>query len=109
AAHGRLARAGPGHPLRYGGYGRAAGDVRRYSKAVLHGRLVGAGFGLGTLRHVNPIGGLGWLLRVRLRPSEEWPAHAFTVFDRVVPIVRYLDALRLPFGLSLWAVARRPN
>ena len=109
APHGRLLLLVPAHPSLYGGYDRAAGHVRRYSKQVLHERLVGAGFELETLRHVNPIGGLGWLLRVRLRPSEEWPAHAFTVFDRVVPIERYLDALRLPFGLSLWAVARRPN
>ena len=28
-------------------------------------------------------------------------------YDRMVPALRLLDALRLPFGLSLWAVARR--
>ena len=72
-------------------------------------RLVEAGFEIETLRHVNPVGALGWLVRVRLRTSGEWPAGSFSLFDRAVPILRRLDALRLPFGLSLWAVARRPR
>jgi hypothetical protein len=81
--------------------------VRRYSKAPLRERLVKAGFEIETLRHVNPVGALGWLARVALRSDPEWPSGSFAVFDRLVPVLRPLDRLRLPFGLSLWAVARR--
>jgi SAM-dependent methyltransferase len=106
---GRLLLLVPAHPGLYGGYDRAAGHVRRYSKRLLTDQLVEAGFEIETLRHVNPVGALGWLVRVRLRSSEEWPASSFSLFDRAVPVLRRLDALRLPFGLSLWAVARRVN
>jgi SAM-dependent methyltransferase len=105
---GRLLLLVPAHPALYGGYDRAAGHVRRYPKELLRDRLVEAGFEIETLRHVNPVGALGWLVRVRLRSSEDWPAGSFSLFDRAVPVLRGLDALRLPFGLSLWAVARSP-
>lgn len=108
APGGRLFLLIPAHPRLYGGYDRAAGHVRRYSKPPLRELLAGAGFEPETLRHVNPVGALGWLVRVRLRSSSEWPSGSFAAFDRLVPILRPLDRLRLPFGLSLWAVARRP-
>jgi SAM-dependent methyltransferase len=104
---GRLFLLVPAHERLFGGYDRAAGHVRRYSKAPLRERLVKAGFEIETLRHVNPVGALGWLARVALRSDPEWPSGSFAVFDRLVPVLRPLDRLRLPFGLSLWAVARR--
>jgi SAM-dependent methyltransferase len=99
----------PAHPRLYGGFDRAAGHLRRYSKRPLERLLTTAGFEVETLRHVNPVGALGWLVRVRLRSSPEWPASSFRAFDRLVPVLRPLDRMRLPFGLSLWAVARRPT
>jgi SAM-dependent methyltransferase len=108
APAGRLFLLVPAHPGLYGGYDRAAGHVRRYSRGALERTLVGAGFDLETLRHVNPAGAVGWLLRVRLRSSPSWPSASFGAFDRLVPVLRHLDKLHLPFGLSLWAVARRP-
>jgi hypothetical protein len=98
----------PAHPRLYGGYDRAAGHERRYSKRTLRGRLLGAGFEVDTLRHVNPLGAVGWLARVRLRRGDEWPSGSFRAFDRLVPALRHLDRVPLPFGLSLWAVARAP-
>ncbi len=106
---GRLLLLVPAHPRLYGGYDRAAGHVRRYSKQLLRERLGQAGFEIETLRHVNPVGALGRLVRVGLRSSEEWPSCSFAAFDRAVPVLRHLDVLQLPFGLSLWTVARRPR
>ncbi len=105
---GRLFLLVPAHKLLFGGYDRAAGHLRRYSKAPLRELLVKAGFEVETLRHVNPVGAAGWLIRVALRSDPEWPSGSFAAFDRLVPILRPLDRLSLPFGLSLWAVARRP-
>ena len=39
--------------------------------------------------------------------AEVLPGGALHVFDRLVPVLRQLDRLELPLGLSLWAVARR--
>jgi SAM-dependent methyltransferase len=105
---GRLFLLVPAHPRLYGGYDRAAGHVRRYSKALLADNLCRAGFKVETLRYVNPVGALGWFVRVTARNSSDWPSSSFAAFDRIVPVVRHLDRLGLPFGLSVWAVARRP-
>jgi hypothetical protein len=56
---------------------------------------------------VNPVGALAWFARMRLLRQRGWPSTTFRVFDRLVPVLRPLDAFRVPFGLSLWAVARR--
>jgi hypothetical protein len=85
------------------------GHRRRYTTTRLGALLRGAGFEIEELRHVNPVGALGWLLWFRLRrPRRGWPATPYRIYDRLVPLLRPLDRLRLPVGLSLWAVARRP-
>jgi SAM-dependent methyltransferase len=105
-AHGRLLLLVPAHPGLYGPYDRAAGHERRYTRRGLAQLLSEAGFATETLRHVNPLGAVGWLIRVRLRRQSEWPSTSFQLFDRLVPAIKPLDRLPLPFGLSLWAVAR---
>jgi SAM-dependent methyltransferase len=105
---GRLLLLVPAHERLYGAYDRAVGHERRYERAGLRALLGTAGYDVGELRYVNPVGALGWLARVRFARSSEWPAGSFRTFDRLVPALRHLDALRLPFGLSLWAVAVRP-
>jgi SAM-dependent methyltransferase len=107
APGGRLFLLVPAHPKLYGGFDRGAGHYRRYSSRALRSLLTTSGFDVETLRHVNPVGAIGWLLRVRLRSSSEWPSGSFAAFDRLVPLLRRLDRLPFPFGLSLWAVARR--
>ena len=108
APGGRLLLLVPAHERLYGPFDRAVGHERRYGRARLRALLDEVGFHVETVRYVNPAGALGWLLRVRLRRDSEWPARSFAVFDRAVPFLRPLDGLRLPFGLSLWAVAVRP-
>ena len=108
APGGRLFLLVPAHPKLYGGYDRAAGHFRRYSSWLfLRALLTQSGFEVETLRHVNPVGAIGWFFRVRLRSNSEWPSASFAAFDRLVPALRPLDRVPFPFGLSLWAVARR--
>lgn len=97
----------PAHPALAAPFDEAVGHERRYRRDELARRLRDAGFDVAMLRHVNPIGAIGWLVRMRLLRQREWPTTSFRMFDRLVPFFRPLDALRLPFGLSLWAVARR--
>lgn len=98
----------PAHRLLFGDTDRALGHHRRYTSKALRALLSRAGYEVETLRHVNPVGALGWLLWFRLRRTRgRWPAGAYRLYDRLVPALRRLDRLRLPVGLSLWAIARR--
>jgi len=98
----------PAHPAAFGSMDEVLGHERRYSKQVLAGRLEQAGLEVERLGHVNPVGLLGWFLAARIARSSQIPSGPLLLFDRCVPLLAALDRLRLPVGLSLWAVARRP-
>ncbi len=104
---GRLLLLVPAHPSLYGSLDRTAAHERRYGKEALRRLLEQAGFAVEVLRHVNPVGTLGWLVSARLLRRARFPEAPLRLYDRLLPILRPLDRLRLPFGLSLWAVARR--
>jgi SAM-dependent methyltransferase len=105
---GKLLLLVPAHPALYGAIDDTVGHERRYGKRAL-GRLLNAsGFEVESLSHVNPVGALGWFVSSRLLRREQIPAGPLGAFDRLVPLLKGLDRLRLPIGLSLWAVARRP-
>jgi SAM-dependent methyltransferase len=109
--HGRLAPGGallllvPAHPFLYGATDRMLGHERRYRKDELRKKLERAGLSVDVMRRVKPVGALGWLVSARLLRRREIPRTSLALFDRAVPVLRHLDRLRLPFGLSLWAVA----
>ena len=95
----------PAHPRLFGATDEAVGHVRRYTKPALRTAL--AGFDVRELRLVNPLGALGWLVSSRLLRRREVPSGPLALYDRIVPVLRALDRVELPFGLSVWAVARR--
>lgn len=104
---GRLLLLVPAHPSLSSPFDRAVGHERRYTKAGLAAALAGAGLTAEVNRHVNPIGAIGWFLSMRIGGRDTLPGTQLRLFDRLVPVLRPLDGLRLPFGQSLWAVARR--
>jgi SAM-dependent methyltransferase len=99
----------PAHPALYGATDRLVFHERRYDKETLGARLADAGFRVEQLRHVNPLGALGWLVSSRILQREQIPEGPLKLYDKLVPVLRALDRLPFPFGLSLWAVATRPN
>ena len=96
----------PAHPLLFGEIDRVVGHERRYTKTRLSAVLRSAGLQVEELRHVNPVGAVGWFAAARVLRRAEVPGGPLRLYDHLVPAFRLLDALRLPFGLSLWAVAR---
>lgn len=98
----------PAHALLYGEIDRSVGHERRYSKRLLGARLVESGLVVDELRYVNPLGAFGWLVTSRLLRRGQVPRGPLKLYDRLVPLLRAVDRLRLPFGLSVWAVAHRP-
>jgi SAM-dependent methyltransferase len=99
----------PAHASLFGAVDEMGGHVRRYDRPHLRSALEAVGFEVVDLRHVNPVGALGWLVFSKLLRRSQVPRAPLASYDRLVPLLRPLDRLRLPFGLSLWAVARRPS
>lgn len=96
----------PAHPLLFGEIDRSVGHERRYTKARLARALHSASLAVEDLRHVNPVGAVGWMVAGRDLRRKDVPGRLLRLYDHVVPAVRLLDPVRLPFGLSLWVVAR---
>jgi SAM-dependent methyltransferase len=96
----------PCHPALLGAFDRDIGHHRRYTKRELRRKLEANGFLVERIRRSNPVGALGWLVNVRLLGLRR--LRGTSLFDRLVPALAALDAVELPLGLSLIAVARKP-
>ena len=104
---GRLLLLVPAHPVLGSRFDRAVGHVRRYTKPRLAAALAEAGLTEEVNRYVNPVGAIGWFVSMRIGGRDTLPGIQLRAFDRMVPVLRPLDRLRLPFGQSLWSVASR--
>jgi FkbM family methyltransferase len=104
---GRLLLVVPAHPVLYGTIDRALEHARRYRRGELRAKLGTAGLAVDSVQYVNPVGALGWLVWGRILRRDRVPAAPLYAYDRIAPLLRALDRVPLPFGLSLWAVARR--
>jgi SAM-dependent methyltransferase len=99
----------PAHRALFGGIDRSVGHERRYGRSLLRARLEQAQLAPVELRYVNPVGALGWLVSSRVLGREQVPKGPLRLYDALVPLLRPLDRVPLPFGLSLWAVARKTS
>ncbi|HUP32686.1 MAG TPA: class I SAM-dependent methyltransferase [Gaiellaceae bacterium] len=99
----------PAHPFLFGSLDEAVEHERRYRKEDVERELTAAGFRTRTLQLVNPVGAVGWLVSSRILKRRSIPARSLGLFDRLVPLLRPLDRVPLPVGLSVWAVAERPS
>jgi 2-polyprenyl-3-methyl-5-hydroxy-6-metoxy-1,4-benzoquinol methylase len=106
APRGRLLLLVPAHPFLFGAIDRTVGHERRYQRDTLRSLLEKAGFAVEVLRYVNPLGAVGWFVSARVLRRRDVPEGPLRLYDRLVPALRVLDRIELPFGLSLWAVAR---
>ncbi len=104
---GKLLLLVPAHRLLFGEIDRSLAHVRRYEKRRLRARLEAARFGVDEMRHVNPLGAVGWLVSSRILRRPQVPEGPLKLYDKLVPLLSAADRLPLPFGLSLWAVATK--
>jgi SAM-dependent methyltransferase len=108
APGGVLALLVPAHAALYGPYDRVDGHWRRYGKAELRTLLSHTRLSLLRLHYFNAIGALGWWVQYRLLRRSVHDESHFGLMNRLIPLVRPLEAWsKPPFGLSLVAVCRR--
>ena len=98
----------PAFPFAMSEFDRRIGHHRRYTKESLAAQLSSAGLAIETLRYVNMPGLFAWTAGMRLLRLSPTDGPFARWWDRfVVPVTRRVEGGRsMPFGQSLWAVAR---
>jgi len=101
----------PAFPALYARMDREAGHFRRYRRGELERLVEGAGFAVASSRLFNAVGFFGWYVN-KLLDSGIHSAGTnaqISLYDRLVPWLKHVDAL-LPFvGQSLVVVGKRPE
>jgi SAM-dependent methyltransferase len=107
---GRLGLLLPGGGDRlYGAIDQRAGRLRRYRPARLRQRLVMAGLEPVSIRCVDALGAVAWLLKTRRGRAAELHPRDIERYERLVPLLRRVDALTgPPLGRLVAAIARVP-
>lgn len=100
----------PAFPSAMSDFDREIGHQRRYTKATLRATLHDAGLMVQELRYVNPVGLASWYVVVKALRRRPQNGPALRLYDRVVvPLARAVDRWPIPFGQSVFAVARVPG
>lgn len=85
------------------------GHLRRYDRDVLIKALVDAGFEVRIVQDFNRLGFMGWFVFSKLLQEKELPKSMMWIFNRTLPMVKQVDYLKFIPGVSLVAVARKPD
>jgi SAM-dependent methyltransferase len=98
----------PARPELYAPIDKDFGHFRRYARAELREKLVGAGFEIERLHYFNCVGYLAWWLNFCLLKKRCFDCKKVRLHDKVIfPIVHAFESriIRPPIGQSLLAVA----
>lgn len=107
-AGGRVVLIIPALQKLYGEIDRAIGHFRRYERQEIHAKLLRAGFEVEQVKFFNVLGIPGWFLNARVLRRSAVPGFQSRLNDLLVPLLRLERYVRLPFGMSLLAVGRKP-
>lgn len=100
----------PAYAFLYSEFDAKLGHVRRYRRRGLEADLRLAGYEVVEGRHVNLPGWFSWLILCRFLRQEPTSPTTVKIFDSwIVPVVRWIETrVRVPFGQSVFVVARKP-
>ena len=107
AAGGRLILFVPAHAALYSPLDRSLHHFRRYSKKVVKAKLERVGLKILKLSYINAFGALGWLVNGKIFRRRRFSPNQMYIFNLLMPLVKLVDLLHLPFGLSLVVVAEK--
>jgi len=98
----------PAHMSLYGPCDAAIGHERRYTQVELHSKMQAAGFEIVQMGEFNRLGVPGWWLNKQLGRRDINPRQ-MRMFERLLPLAKAAEAMRLGPGLSLIGVGRKPK
>lgn len=105
---GNLAVTVPAHKNLFGTMDKELRHYRRYSKEELFHRLEDAGFIVEKIEYLNLLGAIGWFINYKIFKRKHMPVLSIWVFDKLIPLISKIEKyLKIPFGLCLFAVARK--
>ena len=104
---GRLVLLLPAFRFLFGSIERADGHFWCYSRGDLMRRLGGCGFHVVMTRYMNLLGIVGWFLNGKILRRKFIPESHYAAYDRLVPVLRAVERVVVPLGLSLLWVAQK--
>ncbi len=99
----------PQHASLYSKLDKRFGHLRRYDKKGLSEALTDAGFEVRIEQDFNRLGYLGWLVFSKILQEKEMPNSLMWLFNHLLPVVKRVDVLPFIPGVSIIAVARKPD
>jgi len=110
ASEGHLLLLVPAFPFLFGTLDLNGPHFRRYTRAGLEKLVVGEGFEMIQIQYFNLFGIPGWWFCGKILKRPILPEGGLGWYERLVPVFRRIEEwVGPPFGLSLIAVARKPN
>jgi len=106
---GRLVLLVPALSWLYGSLDVQLRHFRRYEKEELEEKLAKAGFVLEDCRFVNRVGILGWFVNGRILRRRVLPRAQLRAFKFLLPLLRREEQKPPTTGMSLLAIARKPE
>jgi SAM-dependent methyltransferase len=86
------------------------GHYRRYTKSELSMKLKRAGFQIVKMHYINFPGAVGWYFNYVLLKKKLFAKGTFKLYNSLVPIFRLVESIvKFPFGMSVIAIAKKPN
>ena len=105
---GRLVMLAPAYPFLYSRLDKELGHFRRYRKKDFSRLLTERRFRVVHRQYFNVLGMLGWFLFGRLGGEKQLTAGKFSLFNKLVPLARWLDQLLLKkTGVSVVAAGEK--
>ncbi len=97
----------PAMPFAFGPMDEALGHHRRYTRTSFGALMERAGLEVDRLEYMNVVGLAGWWVNNKVLRRREPDPSQVGLFEKLVPLVRLEDRLRVPLGLGVVCHARK--
>ena len=106
--NGRLLLLVPAHKILFGILDANLKHYRRYSKSELIKKIENAGFIIEKIEYMNFLSAIGWFINFKMLKRGRMPIATILLIDKIINFVMLIEKhIKFPFGLSLFAVARK--